>query len=214
MSPGTEATFLGRDASNVHLAKRWNAELRIFEPGTPWVTYPIQLRLPGCRCRGPVDRGRGCARRARMGQLAAHRADRHHAQTAQAARTAAAGRRRLGRRGRRRPDGADLPECRRVRVRRAGRHPAVVFGAGPIGLITAQLVQPSRARPVIVQTALLGRLRSRKSSTWRRWRRHLRPTSPRLSSAASAPMASRSHGSVREFSGVARGDPQRGSTER
>ena len=35
VSPGTEMTFLGGDASNVYLHKHWNEDLRLFEAGEP-----------------------------------------------------------------------------------------------------------------------------------------------------------------------------------
>jgi hypothetical protein len=41
ISPGTESTYLGRHASNVHVSKHWNDELRLFEPGAPSASHPI-----------------------------------------------------------------------------------------------------------------------------------------------------------------------------
>ena len=55
VSPGTEMTFLGRDASNVYLHKHWNEDLRLFEDGAPSVTYPITF---GYRAAGEVVESR------------------------------------------------------------------------------------------------------------------------------------------------------------
>ena len=55
ISPGTEMTFYGRDASNVYLHKTWNEELRLFEPGQPSMQYPITF---GYRAAGVVVESR------------------------------------------------------------------------------------------------------------------------------------------------------------
>ncbi|MEJ7803144.1 MAG: hypothetical protein WKH68_07205, partial [Candidatus Limnocylindria bacterium] len=43
ISAGTEMTFYGRGATNVYLHKRWNEELRLFEPGTASMEYPLAI---------------------------------------------------------------------------------------------------------------------------------------------------------------------------
>ena len=155
VSPGTEATYLGRDASNVHLAKRWNDDLRIFEPGAPSVSYPMPFgyRAAGIVVEGASDRLTG----ARVwGNW------RHTELTSMPAPQAAA---------QRLPDelewtdGVDIgqmgPICINAIEFGAGEqvgHAAVVFGAGPIGLITAQAARISGASPVVVVDRLASRL--------------------------------------------------------
>ena len=51
ISPGTEMTYIGRDASNPYLHKTWDPELRIFTPGAPTQDYPIVF---GYRAAGTV----------------------------------------------------------------------------------------------------------------------------------------------------------------
>src|SRR5688500_2028513 len=55
ISPGTEMTFYGRDASNVYLHKRWNEELRLFEAGPASMQCPIAF---GYRAAGEVIESR------------------------------------------------------------------------------------------------------------------------------------------------------------
>ena len=156
VSPGTEATYLGRDASNVHLAKRWNDELRLFEAGTPSVSYPMPF---GYRAAGVVVESSSDSRLigARVwGNW------RHTELTSMPASQAVA---------QRMPDeldwtdGVDIgqmgPICINAAEYGAGEqvgHAAVVFGAGPIGLITAQAARISGASPVVVVDRLPFRL--------------------------------------------------------
>jgi threonine dehydrogenase-like Zn-dependent dehydrogenase len=51
ISPGTEITYLGAGATNPYLHKRWDPELRIFVPGEASVAYPIVF---GYRAAGEV----------------------------------------------------------------------------------------------------------------------------------------------------------------
>jgi NADPH:quinone reductase-like Zn-dependent oxidoreductase len=156
VSPGTEATYLGRDASNVHLAKRWNSDLRLFEAGPASVTYPIPF---GYRAAGTVVESRvagvpaGCRvwgnwRHTELVALPAEVASQQQL-----------------------PDELDWddavdigqmgPICINAAAFGAGQQvarPAVVFGAGPIGLITAQAVRVSGAGPVVVVDRLPSRL--------------------------------------------------------
>ncbi len=156
VSPGTEATYLGRNASNVHLAKHWNDELRLFEPGAPSVSYPMSF---GYRAAGVVVESSS------DDPLVGARVWgnwRHTEMTSMPASQAAA---------QRMPDvldwtdGVDIgqmgPICINAAEYGAGEqvgHPAVVFGAGPIGLITAQAARVSGASPVVVVDRLANRL--------------------------------------------------------
>lgn len=157
VSPGTEATYLGRDASNVHLAKRWNEELRIFEEGASSVSYPIPF---GYRAAGTVVETRsdrvpigsriwGNWRHTELVVLSADDAVRQALPDD------------LGW-----DDGVDIGQMGPIGVNAvefgAGEHmgrPACVFGAGPIGLITAQVVRATGAEPVVVVDRLPSRLR-------------------------------------------------------
>ncbi|MBA3780036.1 MAG: hypothetical protein H0X16_12215, partial [Chloroflexi bacterium] len=51
ISPGTEMTFYGKEATNVYLHKTWNEELRLFVKGAPSISYPIVF---GYRAAGEV----------------------------------------------------------------------------------------------------------------------------------------------------------------
>jgi NADPH:quinone reductase-like Zn-dependent oxidoreductase len=156
VSPGTEATFLGRDASNVHLAKRWNPDVRLFETGPPSVTYPIPF---GYRAAGTVvdsaapavpvgSRVWGNWRHTELvalpAEVAAHQLVPDELTWDDAVD--------IGQMG---------PICVNASEFGAGQQvgrPAVVFGAGPIGLLTAQVVRASGARPVVVVDRLPSRL--------------------------------------------------------
>jgi NADPH:quinone reductase-like Zn-dependent oxidoreductase len=155
ISPGTEMTYIGKGATNPYLHKRWDSELRIFVPGTPSVEYPIVF---GYRAVGKVVDG---------------------------ALTVAAGTRVYGKWrhtelvalpidvaiDQRVPDGlsfddaVDLAQMAPVgmnAVAYAGDElrgtPTVVFGAGPVGLIIAQLAAASGASAVHVIDRLASRL--------------------------------------------------------
>ena len=156
VSPGTEATYLGRDASNVHLAKRWNDELRLFEAGAPSVSYPIPFgyRAAGVVVESPSDnrligaRVWGNWRHTELTSMPAIQADAQRMPDGLAW-----------------ADGVDIgqmgPICINAAEFGAGEqvgHAAVVFGAGPIGLITAQAARISGASPVVVVDRLATRL--------------------------------------------------------
>lgn len=157
VSPGTESTFLGRDASNVHLAKHWNPELRVFEPGAPSVTYPIAF---GYRAAGTVVESR--SDEVAVGSRVW--GNWRHTELVAMPGTQAAGQ--LLPDGLGWDDAVDIgqmgPICVNAVAYAAGEqrgHPAVVFGAGPIGLITAQVARIDGAGPVVVVDRLPGRLR-------------------------------------------------------
>lgn len=149
ISPGTEMTFFGRDASNVYLHKRWNEELRLFEAAEqPSMTYPIAF---GYRAAGEVtDSGStdvpvgtrvyGNWRHTELTSMPADRAMRQRI-----------------------PDGlgwddaVDLGQMGPIAINAVafadGEHEggrAVVFGAGPVGLITAQVAAAEGASVIVV----------------------------------------------------------------
>ncbi|HSL75874.1 MAG TPA: zinc-binding dehydrogenase [Candidatus Limnocylindrales bacterium] len=148
ISPGTEMTFYGRDASNVYLHKRWDPDLRVFEPGEPGLDYPVVF---GYRAAGEVIETRfpGVPIGSRIfGNW------RHTEFTTLPGASAA---------GQTVPepldwdDAVDLGQMGPICVNAAAHgdgeevgRPAVVFGAGPIGLITAQVVKAAGADPVYV----------------------------------------------------------------
>ena len=156
ISPGTEMTYFGRSASNVHLHRRWNAELRLFEAGPPSTEYPIVF---GYRAAGEVVES--ASPLAPVGMRVWGRW-RHTELTSLPAEVAA---------GQQLPDplswddGVDIaqmaPICLNAVLAAGGEHvgrAAVVFGAGVIGLITAQLVRREGASPVYVVDRLPERL--------------------------------------------------------
>ena len=149
ISPGTEMTFFGRDASNVYLHKRWNEELRVFEPGAePSMSYPIAF---GYRAAGEVsDSG---TTDIPVGTRV-YGSWRHTELTAMPAERAAA---------QRLPDalswddGVDVGQMGPIAVNAVafadGEHrgqSVVVFGAGPVGLITAQIAAAEGASVFVV----------------------------------------------------------------
>lgn len=148
ISPGTEMTFYGRDASNVYLHKRWNEELRLFEAGTASMDYPITF---GYRAAGEVVQSRSpsIAAGARV-----YGSWRHTEFTSMPASQALA--QALA------PelswdDGVDIAQMGPIALNAvqfgAGAHvgtPTVVFGAGPVGLITAQLLAAEAASVTVV----------------------------------------------------------------
>jgi NADPH:quinone reductase-like Zn-dependent oxidoreductase len=156
ISPGTEMTFFGRTASNVYLHKTWSEELRLFVKGTPSISYPIVFgyRAAGTVLESDVEdlpvgtRIFGNWRHTEYTRLPAEQA-----------------------RAQRAPDGlsdedaVDVgqmgPICVNAVAYAEGREkgtPVVVFGAGPVGLITAQVVRANGASEVVVVDRLSSRL--------------------------------------------------------
>jgi threonine dehydrogenase-like Zn-dependent dehydrogenase len=148
ISPGTEMTFYGRDASNVYLHKRWNEELRLFEAGPPSIEYPITF---GYRAAGVVVESR--AADVAVGTRV-YGNWRHTELTAmpsaRAADQALADELSW-------EDGVDLGQMGPICVnavafgeREHGGGPVVVFGAGPVGLIVAQIAAAEGAQVHVV----------------------------------------------------------------
>jgi 2-desacetyl-2-hydroxyethyl bacteriochlorophyllide A dehydrogenase len=156
ISPGTEMTYIGAGATNPFLHKRWDPELRLFVGGKPSVDYPVVF---GYRAAGKVVEsaaptipvGARVYGKWRHTELVAMPAD-------------VAGEQRI-------PDGlsfddaVDLAQMAPIglnAVAYAGAElrgtPAVVFGAGPVGLIVAQLAAASGASAVHVVDRLASRL--------------------------------------------------------
>ena len=156
VSPGTEMTYIGTGATNPYLHKTWDPELRVFVRGKPSVEYPIVF---GYRAAGKVvesgvpelsvgTRVFGKWRHTELVALAADLA-----------------------REQRIPDGltfddaVDLGQMAPIgmnAIAYAGDElrgtPAVIFGAGPVGLIVAQLAAASGATAVHVVDRLASRL--------------------------------------------------------
>jgi NADPH:quinone reductase-like Zn-dependent oxidoreductase len=161
VSPGTEMTYIGRDASNPYLHKTWDPELRIFTPGTPTPDHPIVF---GYRAAGTIDasgdaelppgtRVFGKWRHTEFTTLSLADA---RAQLLPAELSF--------------EDGADLAQMLPIAVnavayaedRHAGA-PAVVFGCGPVGLILAQVARATGATTVYAVDRVPQRLAIAKS---------------------------------------------------
>jgi NADPH:quinone reductase-like Zn-dependent oxidoreductase len=156
ISPGTEMTYIGAGATNPYLHKRWDPELRVFVAGKPSVEYPIVF---GYRAAGNVvetaapsvpvgTRVYGKWRHTELVSLPADVAIEQRV-----------------------PDGlsfddaVDLAQMAPIgmnAIAYAGDElrgtPTVVFGAGPVGLIVAQLAAASGAAAVHVVDRLASRL--------------------------------------------------------
>jgi 2-desacetyl-2-hydroxyethyl bacteriochlorophyllide A dehydrogenase len=161
ISPGTEMTYIGAGATNPYLHKRWDPDLRVFVAGTPSVEYPIVF---GYRAAGKVVEsaapeipvGTGVYGKWRHTELVALPVD---VATDQ-----------------RIPDGltfddaVDLAQMAPIGMNAiafAGEElrgtPAVVVGAGPVGLIVAQLAAASGASAVFVVDRIASRLQIAKA---------------------------------------------------
>lgn len=156
ISPGTEMTFYGKEASNVYLRKRWDNVLRLFVDGAPSAEYPLTF---GYRSAGEVVESRVAGLPVGSRLFGNWRHTEFHQMR---------GVRALAQRL---PDdlswddGVDVaqmgPICVNAVATAESRHvggPAVVFGAGPVGLITAQIVRGSGADPVYVVDRVGSRL--------------------------------------------------------
>jgi NADPH:quinone reductase-like Zn-dependent oxidoreductase len=156
VSPGTETTYIGAHATNPYLHKRWDPDLRIFVPGPPSVEYPIVF---GYRAAGTIVESAVSALPAgtriygkwRHTELVALPADVAEEQRIPD--------------GLSFDDGVDLAQMAPIgmnAIAYAGKElrgtPTVVFGAGPVGLIVAQLAAASGASAVHVVDRLASRL--------------------------------------------------------
>jgi 2-desacetyl-2-hydroxyethyl bacteriochlorophyllide A dehydrogenase len=156
ISPGTEMTYIGAGATNPYLHKRWDPSLRIFVAGRPSVEYPIVF---GYRAAGKVVKsadtsvpvGTRVYGKWRHTELVALAADVASAQRIPDALSF--------------DDGVDLAQMAPIgmnAIAYAGDElrgtPAVVFGAGPVGLIVAQLAAASGASAVYVVDRIASRL--------------------------------------------------------
>ena len=156
ISPGTEMTYIGAGATNPYLHKRWDPDLRLFVPGRPSVEYPIVF---GYRAAGKVvdsavpavPVGTRVYGKWRHTELVSLPAD-------------VAGDQRIPD-GLSFDDGVDLAQMAPIgmnAIAYAGEDlrgtPTVVFGAGPVGLIVAQLAVASGASAVHVVDRLASRL--------------------------------------------------------
>lgn len=150
ISPGTEMTFYGRDATNVYLHKRWDEELRLFVAGEPSMDYPVFF---GYRATGVVEESRALDVPVGTRLFGSWR---HTERVTLPGKQAAA---------QRLPDdlseddGLDIaqmgPICVNAVAFAEGEQvgaPTVVFGAGPVGLIAAQMAR-ARARPCTTRSA-------------------------------------------------------------
>ena len=156
ISPGTEMTFFGKDATNVYLHKTWNEELRLFEAGTPSMEYPIVF---GYRAAGEIVESRAEAVPVGLRVYGNWRHTEFSTMPAQRALDQQL------------PDdltwddGVDIgqmgPICVNAVAFAAREHigaPVVVFGAGPVGLISAQIARADGAERVYVVDRIPERL--------------------------------------------------------
>ena len=156
ISPGTEMTYIGAGATNPYLHKRWDPELRVFLTGKPSVEYPIVF---GYRAAGRVV---DSATPAAPVGTRVYGKWRHTELVALPADVAI---------DERVPDGltfedaVDLGQMAPIgmnAIAYAGEElhgtPTVIFGAGPVGLIVAQLAAASGASAVHVVDRLASRL--------------------------------------------------------
>lgn len=158
ISPGTEMTFFGRDASNVYLHKRWNEALRLFEPARPSLSYPVTF---GYRAAGIVVDAGG------TDLPVGTRIYGNWRHTELTAMPAANARAQVLPDGLSWDDGVDIgqmgPICvNAIACAEAEHHgsTAVVFGAGPVGLITAQVAATAGDARVVVVDRVPERLRN------------------------------------------------------
>lgn len=156
ISPGTEMTYIGAGATNPFLHKRWEASLRLFVAGNASAEYPIVF---GYRAAGRVVESADA--RLEVGARV-YGKWRHTEFVALPVDVAV---------DQRIPDGlsfddaVDLGQMAPIgmnAIAYAGEElrgtPAVVFGAGPVGLIVAQLALASGATAVHVVDRIASRL--------------------------------------------------------
>jgi len=161
ISPGTEMTYVGRDASNPYLHKTWDPDLRIFTPGTPTQDHPIVF---GYRAAGTIDASSDADLPPGTRVFGKWR------HTEFTTLSLADARAQLLPRELSFEDGADLAQMLPIAVnavayaeeRHAGA-PTVVFGCGPVGLILGQVAHATGATTVYAVDRLPQRLAIAKS---------------------------------------------------
>lgn len=156
ISPGTEFTYLGANATNPYLRKRWDPDLRLFVAGPTSVEYPIVF---GYRAAGDVVEsdwtevpvGARVYGKWRHTEFVSLSVDVAKAQRLPV--------------GLSFDDGVDLAQMAPIglnAIAYAGSElrdaPTVVYGAGPVGLIVAQLAAAAGAHPVHVVDRVAARL--------------------------------------------------------
>ncbi len=161
ISPGTEMTYIGRDASNPYLHKTWDPDLRIFTSGTPTQDHPIVF---GYRAAGTIDASGDAELPPGTRVFGKWR------HTEFTTLSLADARAQLLPEELSFEDGADLAQMLPIAVnalayaeeRHAGA-PTVVFGCGPVGLILAQVARATGATTVYAVDRLPQRLAIAKS---------------------------------------------------
>jgi len=161
ISPGTEMTYIGRNASNPYLHKTWDPELRIFTPGTPTQDYPIVF---GYRAAGTIDASGDADLPPGTRVFGRWR------HTEFTTLPIADARAQLLPKELSFEDGADLAQMLPIAVnavayaedRHAGS-PTVVFGCGPVGLILGQVARATGATTVYAVDRVPERLAIAKS---------------------------------------------------
>ena len=148
ISPGTDMTFYGAAPSNVHLQRHWDEDLRLFVEGAPSVQYPITF---GYRAAGEVVESRDPA------VPVGHRVFGNWRHTEYILMPGAQALEQTLPTELSWSDGVDIghmgPICVNGVAFADGEHrgsPVVVFGAGPVGLITAQVARADGASKVYV----------------------------------------------------------------
>jgi NADPH:quinone reductase-like Zn-dependent oxidoreductase len=161
ISPGTEMTYIGRDASNPYLHKAWDPELRIFTPGTPTQDHPIVF---GYRASGTIDASSDAVLPPGTRVFGRWR------HTEFTTLSIADARAQLLPKELSFEDGADLAQMLPIAVNAVAyaeeRHAGaatVVFGCGPVGLILAQVARATGATTVYAVDRLPQRLAIAKS---------------------------------------------------
>ena len=161
ISPGTEMTYIGRDASNPYLHKTWDPELRIFTAGTPTQDYPVVF---GYRAAGTIDASGDADLPPGTRVFGRWR------HTEFTTLSVADARAQLLPKELSFEDGADLAQMLPIAVNAVAyaeeRHaggPTVVFGCGPVGLILAQVARATGASTVYAVDRLPQRLAIAKS---------------------------------------------------
>ena len=156
ISPGTEMTYIGRDASNPYLHKAWDPDLRIFTPGTPTQDYPVVF---GYRASGTIDASSDADLPPGTRVFGKWRHTEFTTLSVADARAQVLPKELSF------EDGADLAQMLPIAVNAVAyaeeRHaggPTVVFGCGPVGLILAQVARATGATTVYAVDRLPQRL--------------------------------------------------------